>query len=285
MSKGQDQEGQEPKGTDNKFIDEFDGISNEADLRSYEIKNRERLDESSLFVRDAFDKRWKALTGKPYIAVITTIPQVMAPFDGQNDTRRSNPKSVNYREPILFKTIYWQKIRRKIGKKMKDLFIIDGLVAKTGTKRPVFNNMSVERLHLVFGEKIAPKIIADAKKEDRGEIDANIEIDVEAYWEVSFAPQKDQYDTPDVRIFNEGVCLRLKRMTENILPGFYLENADNTTKPVYSHEPGKGRQKVGSVQKYPYTVLRQATMEEYLASLEAGNKKQREFERKQEDAT
>uniref|UniRef100_A0A6H1ZL18 Uncharacterized protein n=2 Tax=viral metagenome TaxID=1070528 RepID=A0A6H1ZL18_9ZZZZ len=285
MSKGQNQEGQELKGTDNKFIDEFDKTSTEAELRAYEIRNRDRISDASLFVRDAFDKKWKDIIGKPYFQAITTIPQVMAPFDGKNDTRRSDPRSLNYRESILFKTIYWQRIRRTIGKKIKDFFIIDGLVSSTKTKRPILTNLSVERLFAVFGKEVADKIIATAKREDRGEIDINTQIDVQGYWQVQFAPQKDQYDTPDVRLFLEGVCIRFKRMTEVILPGFYLENADHTTKPIYTHDPGKGRMKVGEIQKYPYTVLRQATMEEYLAELEKGNKEQREFEKKQEDAT
>ena len=196
MSKGQeDQEAQEPKWE--VFVDKFNSLGMESLLRSFEIKEREKIGNSPLNVRDSFDKKWRELTGKPYYQAITTVQQVMAPFDGRNDTRRSDPRSLNYREPITFTKLFWQKIRRKRGKKMHDFFIIEGLT-EAGARRPLFGGISVERLFMVFGDNIASMIVADAKKEGRGELKENIEIPVEGYWEVQFAPQKDTNDEKDV---------------------------------------------------------------------------------------
>lgn len=287
MPKGQEgQEAQEPKMDDNdkEFIDEFKRIATEVILRQYEAKNRERLSEPSPNIYMAFNAKWKELTDNLYYQQITAVPQVMAPFDGKSDTRRSDPRSMNYRESVKFKKIFWQKIKQRIGKKMRDSYSIDGIVAENDMKRSIFGRLSPERLYLVFGDKIADNIVNDAKKEKRGELDVNIEIDVEAYWEVQFAPQKDQNDELDVRLSVEGICLRSQRMVPVIIPGFFLEDADHTTKDIHSHEPGKGRQVIGKVQKYPYTVLRKATLEEHLTALEIGNKAQREAERKEEEA-
>ncbi len=278
------QEAQEPE--DKKFIGEFRNISTENMLRQYEAKgkNRDRLEfgVSSVPVFMAFNAKWRELTGKPYYGAINSVPQVFSPFDGKSDTRRSDPKAMNYREALRFNKIIWQKIRQKIGKRMRDSYQIDGIVAETDKLRSIFGRLSVERLYEVFGGKYAGKIIEGAKKEKRGEIEVDIDVDVEAYWRVQFAPQKDQNDTLDVRLKVEGVCLRPLRMIPVILPGFFLENADHTTKDIYTHEPGEGRKSIGKEQKYPYTVFEKVTQEEHLTFLAAGNKEQREFEQKKE---
>lgn len=282
MPKGQEgQEAQEPKW--DVFVDKFNSIEIESLIRAFEIKERDKISNAPLDVRDSFDRKWRELTKQSYFQAITTVQQVMAPFDGKNDTRRSDPRSLNYREPIAFIKFFWQKIRRKRGKKMYDFFIIEGLTAQ-GKRRPLFGGISVERLFMVFGDKIATRIIADSKKEGRGELEESMELSVEGYWEVQFAPQRDSNDEKDTRIFIEGVCLRMQRMVPVIVPGFFLEGADHTTKPIFTHEPGRGRQKVGSIQKYPYTVLRQATMEEYLVQKAKGDAEQREHERREEEA-
>lgn len=282
----EDQETQESKinAEDKQFVDEFKRIATESILRQYENKNRKRLEEPSVPVFMAFNSKWKELTGKPYYQAVTIVPQVYSPLDGKNDTRRSDPRAMNYREPLRFNKIIWQKIMQKIGKKMKAHYQIDGIITETDTKRSIFGRLSVERLYEVFGGKNAGKIIDDAKKEKRGEVKFDIDIDVEAYWRVQFAPQKDQNDTLDVRLKVEGVCLRPLRMIPVIIPGFFLENADHTTKDIFTHEPGKGRKVVGKVQKYPYTVFEKVTQEEYLIDLAAGNKEQREAERKGEES-
>ena len=279
---GSEEETQEPEVSDedSEFIDKFSRIPSERILKQFEAKHRDFLEYPSRVIKEAFDKKWMELTGSPYWQRITTIPQVISPWRGSTDTRRGNPKAVNYREPLRFNKIFWTKIRQKMGKRFKDWFVIDGIVVETGTKRSIFGRLSTERLYEVFGDTIANKIILKTKKENRGEIDVDIEIQVEAYWEVNFAPQKDQSDTYDVRLSVEGICLRFLRMTDVPVPGFYLENADNTTKPIHEHTSGKGLQIVGYVQKYPYTVLRQISYEEFLDAKEKGNAIQREAERR-----
>jgi len=287
MAKGQEgSEAQEPKlsNEDEELIGKFKAISIERILREFEAKRRDEIGSSSLYVRDAFDRKWKALTGKPYFQAITTVKQVFSPTDGRNDLQRGDPKSMNYREDLRFSKVSWQKIRRRIGKKLTDLYLIDGTVKDTGTVRPIYRNLALDQLYRIFGDKLAAEIVADSKKEDRGEKDVDIDLSIEAFWEVQFAPQKDQYDTKDVRLTVEDVCLRFLRMIPVIVNGYHLENADHATKDIYTHEPNKGRQVVGKVQKYPYTVLRKASMEEFLAQKEAGNAQQREAERREEEA-
>ena len=284
MSKGPEgQEAQEPTKQDSEFIAIINKVEKESDIRQLEGKNRDFLEFPSRYVRTAFDAKWKELTGSPYWQRITTVPVVMAPYDGRNDTRRSDPKSMNYRQLMPFEKIYWQKIKRKVGKKIKDFFVIEGVPKDADKKRLIFGSLSVERLYDVFGDQIASKIMSQSKKDVRGYLPVAIDIDVEGYWEVQFAPQKDQNDTKDVRLTVEGICLRALRMVPVMIPGFYLENADNTTKDIHSHEAGKGRMVTGKVQKYPYTVLRQVSMEEYLAFKKEGDKIQREAERREEE--
>lgn len=288
MPKGQEgQEAQEPQTSakDKDFISEFRSISTESILLQYEGKNRDRLEEPPYAVYRAFNAKWKELTGKRYHQTVTTVPQVFSPFDGKNDTRRSDPRAMNYREPLRFNKIIWQKIRQKIGKRMRDSYQIDGIVTDTDKLRSIFGRLSVERLYEVFGNKNAGEIIDGAKKEKRGELQVDIDVDVEAYWRVQFAPQKDQNDTLDVRLKVDDVCLRPLRMIPVIIPGFHLEDADHTTKDIFTHEPGEGRKSIGKEQKYPYTVFEKVTQEAYLIDLAKGNKEQRESERKKEEKT
>jgi len=281
MAKGQEgSEAQEP----NALVKDFSEIVMERGIREWEVKHRDDIANESLIVRDTFDKKWKSLTGKPYFQAITTVKQVFSPVDGRNDLERGDPRSMNYREALKFSKVLWHKIRRRVGKKLTDLYLIDGIVKDTGTSRPIYRNLAIDQLYLIFGDKLASEIIAASKKEDRGEKEIDIDLSIEAFWEIQFAPQKDQYDTKDVRLTVEDVCLRFLRMIPVIVNGYHLENADHATKDIYSHDPEKGRQIVGKVQKYPYTVLRKASMEEFLAQKESGNAQQREAERRQEEA-
>ena len=68
----------------------------------------------------------------------------------------------------------------------------------------------------------------------------------------------------------------LQRRQRVILPGFYIEVADNATRDTFSQEPGIGRKKVGTILEYPYSVLRESTRQEYLKMKAAGDHIQRE---------
>lgn len=277
-----DPEGTTQEVTDDKFIDEFRRVGTEAIIRGYEVKNRKRLADASLVVLSEFDKLWKKFTGKRYIQTVTTVPSAVPPTDGFNDTQRGDPKSMKYRQPIHFNELSWTKIRRRIGKKLADLFIIEGTPID-GVKRPIFKNMSIEQLYNILGDKTAKAIIAAGKKDMTGDMPVDIELPVEGYWEVQFAPQKDQNDTKDVRLCVDNLLLRFQRMVPVVVNGFHLEDADNAMRDVIKHDGPEGRKVVARVQKYPYTVLRPSSYEVFHSKLNSGNAAQRQFEKEKEE--
>jgi len=270
------------------FIDEFRRMGARAALEGYEVKHRARLAKASIMVLSEFDRVWNKITGNRYIQPITSVQVVAPPSNGLNDTRRGDPKGNNYRETLPFVQLEWTKIRRKLGRKNDkrwiDFFIIEG-TPKHGKKRLLYNNLAVSQLYILLGDKIAKQIIDTAKKEKSGVIDVNVDLSVEGYWEVQFAPQRDQNDTPDVRLSVDNLLLRFQRMIPVIVNGFHLENADNAMRDIIKHEGGtgkfpEGRKVVGKVQKYPYTTLRKSSYEEFMDRLEAGNNAQREHEKR-----
>uniref|UniRef100_A0A6M3JDU6 Uncharacterized protein n=1 Tax=viral metagenome TaxID=1070528 RepID=A0A6M3JDU6_9ZZZZ len=263
------------------FINEFIRIAGEGILRDYEKKNRDRIGEASLIVKDAFDKQWIKVTGNSYYQPVTTVAPPTAAF-GRNNTERSDPRSRKYRANVVFSEIQWQKIRRKIGKRIKDLYNLKGKVKETGAVRPIFQNLTIDRLKEIFGEQDTEKILVAGKANDHGEIKGSFDLKVEGYWEVIFAPAGNLNDPVDVQLMWEGQCLIMKRMAEVVLPGFYLEVADNATQDNFIQTPKDGRKKIGVIQKYPYTVLREATLEEFLAQKASGDRIMRDKRAKDE---
>jgi hypothetical protein len=277
------QEGKSTQEQEDKFIDEFKRISQELILRGYETKNRAKILSSSFLVRDTFDKKWTEIIGSAYFQPITTAP-VELPMYGKNVARRFNPASTEYKTEVTFTEVTWQKTRKKIGKKYQDFFNLTGIEAVTKSPRPIFQNLSYDRLVNVLGESLAIKITKEAKTEPTGNIKGPLDIWVEGFWEVQFAPMKDPNDPKDVRLTWENQCLIIKRMTPVVLPGFYLENADHATRDTYEQSPERGRVKVGTIQEFPYTVLREATMEEYVEMRATGDRIMREKRQKVEEA-
>lgn len=257
------------------FINEFIRTSQETILRPYEKKNRERISEATLLVKDAFDKQWKKVTGNNYFQPVTTI-QPLATAYGKNNTSYSDPRSRKYMTEVVFSEIRWQKLRRKIAKRFTDLYNLSGIVNDTGTERPIFQNLTFDRLKYVLGEKDALRLVKAAKENEVGSISGSFNINVEGFWEIQFSPRKDPNDPVDVRLLWEGQCLIMKRMIPVVVPGFYIELADNATRAQYTQTAKKGRQKVGVIQEYPYVVFREATIEEYLAQKEEGDRITRE---------
>lgn len=278
MTKKDSQEGNNPteQTIDDAFINEFTRISQEHILRQYEEKNRKRISEASLIVRDTFDKLWTKVTGRGYYQPVTTAA-VMPAMHGQNNTERTDPRSLNYREIVNFNRIGWQKLpRRKIGKRYVDLFSLKGVESVTGEERPIYQNVNPERLKEILGIEIRDQLMLESKSHDHGEVDGDFNISVEGYWEVIFAPQSSPNDPKNVELLWEGQCLLLQRMKAVILPGFFIEAADNALLDHYTQEPGQGRKKVGTIQRWPYTTLRRATRQEYLAMKSEGDRIQRE---------
>jgi len=259
-----------------KFIDEFKRIQAEGMLCDYEKKHRVRISDASLIVKDAFDQQWRKVTDNSYYQPVTTVkPQVT-----ETITERSDPRSRKYRANVIFKSISWQKLRRKISKRFRYLYTLHGVVAATDKERPIFQNLEVERLKEILGDKPAQKILDS--KEDHGEINGTFDLLVEGYWEVQFSPMRSDNDTIDVQLGWEGQWLVIQRMKPVIQPGFYLEVADNATRDHYAQTPEKGRKLVGKIQEYPYTTLREASREEYLAQKGAGDKIMREKRAREE---
>ena len=273
-------ETQEPKNVKS-FENEFFRISDETVLRQYEEKNRDKIIKT-VDVWPAWTQKWKKLTGGDYFQPATAVTP-SPPLHGKNITERSDPKSREYRELLTFTKIRWRRIRRKIGKKMQDLFILDG-VPKGGKERPIYQNLTYGRLEELLGTKTRDKIREDCRKNslDHGVIEGSFEILAEGYWEVIFAPQKDPNDTLDVRLTWEGQCLRIQRQVPVVLPGFYLEIADNAMRAHYIQNPEQGRKIASWIQEYPYTTTRPATMEEYLAQKKVGDKIMKDAMRREE---
>ena len=260
-----------------KFIDEFKRMAQEGIIREYEKKNRDRINEAGFEVKDAFDKQWIKVTGNSYYQPVTTVK----PPSAGKITERSDPRSRKYRATVNFSTIGWQRLRRKIGRKFENLYTLHGVASATGAKRPVFQNLTVDRMKEILGEDNAIKIF-ESKEKDYGEIDGSFDLLVEGYWEVVFAPAKSENDPVDVRLLWEGQCLIIKRMTEVVLPGFYLEVADHATRDHFTQTPEHGRKRIGIIQEYPYTTLREASREEYLSQKEAGDRIMKEKRAKEE---
>ena len=258
---------------DEKLIDEFKRISAEGILRDYEKKNRDRIKEASFVTKDAFDKRWTVVTGNSYYQPVTTVTPPVATF-GKNNTERSDPRSRKYQANVVFSRIEWNKVKRKIGKKFKDLYILDGDVKETGQQRPIYQNLDIDRLKYVVGPENAEKIVS--MKVDHGEIKGVFDLKVEGYWEVNFSPAKSENDPVDVRLIWEGQCLIIKRMLPVVLPGFYLEVADNATRDHFIQTPQQGRKKIGVIQEYPYTVFREASRDEFLLQKASGDRVMKE---------
>ena len=266
---------------EDKLTDEFKRISSEGILRDYEKKNRERISDASLIVKDAFDKKWKQLTGNNYYQPVTTVQPPIAAF-GKNNTQRSDPRSRKYLSMVRFSKIMWSKTRRKIGKRFQDMFTLDGIVAETEAQRPIFQNLFFDRLKEILGAENAKKIVDLSKDKNDGELSGEFDLNVEGYWEVQFSPAKSENDPIDVALLWEGQCLIIKRMEPVVLPGFYIEVADNATRDHYTQTPESGRKRIGVIQEYPYTVLREASREEYLAQKTSGDAVMRERLRKDE---
>ena len=258
---------------DEKLIDEFKRIAAEGILRDYEKKNRDRINEASFITKDAFDKQWVKVTGNSYYQPVTTVQPPQATF-GKNNTERSDPRSRKYQANVVFSRIEWNKVKRKIGKKFKDLYVLDGDVKETGQQRPIYQNLDIDRLKYVVGPENAEKIMS--MKLDHGEIKGVFDLKVEGYWEVNFSPAKSENDPIDVRLIWEGQCLIIKRMVPVVLPGFYLEVADNATRDHFIQTPQQGRKKIGVIQEYPYTVFREASRDEFLAQKASGDRVMKE---------
>lgn len=93
------------------------------------------------------------------------------------------------------------------------------------------------------------------------------------YWEVSFQPKGSPEDPTNVTLSLNGQCLHMQRGVPVILPGPFLEVADNGAYPVYVQLPNQPRKVTGYRMHFPYIVLRRCTRNEYESMLADGNAK------------
>lgn len=275
MSKGQ--EGSQTQ----EHINEFIRIADEKILRSYEEKNRDRIIDAPAEVRFSFDEVWRKITGKPYFQPVTSL-RTSKVLTGRNDTEAGDPKSCKYREARPFTNISWIRRRQKIGKRMRPSYTFHGDDAETGTSRQLYANLSEERVRNIFGTEISRKVFED--KNNEGTLREDVDLSVEGFWQVLFTPKQDPNDTRDVELLWEGQVLLIERMKPVVLPGFYIEVADNATKAQYIQTPEESRKIISYVQKYPYTVQRRATIEEYIKMKTEGDRITREAHRRREEA-
>jgi len=265
------QEGQESQEQqkEQEFVKEFSEISNETVLRQYEEKNRDRIASAPYAVRDEFDRTWQRVTGKSYYQPITTAPSVNVAAFGKNNVERGDPKSRNYRAKVLFSSIEWSK---SVNERKAVNITLAGVEKESGLKREIYRNLTLDRVEAILGPDLVRGIEKKSANYRKGDIKAEVEIEVEGFWEVIFSPQTNPNDTVNVIIPWEGQTLLIERMKHVILPGFYIEAVDNATRPHYMQTPEHDRKIVGTIQEYPYMVSREATYEEYKRMKETGDR-------------
>ena len=101
----------------------------------------------------------------------------------------------------------------------------------------------------------------------------------EKFYEVIFSHKASANDTRDVQLTVNGETLVIKRQEKIVIPERYIEVAKHATYQTFTQEPGKDRKITGYVNVYPFTVIREATEQEYRDQLKAGN----EISRRQQD--
>jgi hypothetical protein len=85
----------------------------------------------------------------------------------------------------------------------------------------------------------------------------------EKYMLVIFAEKTDKNDIDNVEITVNGNKMVCERGVEVIIQQRYLWAIDNTSQPVYRQVKGSGLKRVGSIQKYSYSVIKESTEKAY----------------------
>jgi len=260
------------------LVERFTKLDQEASLRKVEEAIREDIALGSPELKSLFDQHWIKVTGGSYYQPITMIsPQSSrdAALPG-----RIYPKASNYLTERVFTEIWWKKHTAERGKGLdKETLIRFELGGKhtQGRQRVIHHKCKPHRLASMLGEKLAQQILEESKKATKGVIkDLNQPIMVEGYWEVIFAAKGSPSDKEDVELQWEGDCLQIMRQKPVVLPGHYIENADNGFYYKYLQLPDQPRKIEAIVYHFPYTVLREATREEFLKMKAAGDKKTKE---------
>jgi len=99
----------------------------------------------------------------------------------------------------------------------------------------------------------------------------------EKYYRVVFNHKSSPNDEDDVTLIVNGEPLVIQRGVETIIPERYKECADHATYPVFRQKPNEARKQVGTVMVFPYSLLGEASEQEYSKLLRDGNKKTKEM--------
>jgi hypothetical protein len=94
---------------------------------------------------------------------------------------------------------------------------------------------------------------------------------------VRFEMKSNPTDPNDVVLAVQGFQVKCQRGVETIVPDFILSEAsDHATYKKFTVRPGEGRKDAEIIRKFPYSVLGDATYEEFIKELRAGTKKTRQ---------
>jgi hypothetical protein len=271
---------------DQNLIKEFTGIVKRDALELYERAHQKQIMEASIYVRDAFDKHWKSVTGNFYFSPITLRAKSDGPEPGT-----LHPKSIKYRVRRTFSKIRWKKNLNEIpirsGETRKIISFDTFGTMENGVEVAIERNVEPNALIAIVGETLTQQIVKAGKTNFDGTIELSPpqDITIIGYWEVIFSPKSAEQDPEDVTLTHNGNCLQIKRNEKVVLPGYYLEIADNGTYPRYIQTPEQSRKVVGWVQFFPYTVLREASESEYLKQKKEGDRLTAEARRRETELT
>jgi hypothetical protein len=88
---------------------------------------------------------------------------------------------------------------------------------------------------------------------------------VEKYYRVVFSAKSSPTQPDDVELSVNGETLLMQRDKEIIIPGRYKEVADHAEQISFKQLPGIDRKVQGKIKTFPYTMMGEATREEYLS--------------------
>jgi len=108
-------------------------------------------------------------------------------------------------------------------------------------------------------------------------------VSSEKYYMIEWAVSSNPMEPARVKITVNGETLTWKRGVETAAPGRYLEAARNTTHEIFEQNPDDYDQKEGYrktvrvITRFPYSVRREITKEEYMKLKAVGDKENKDY--------
>jgi hypothetical protein len=245
-------------------LDQFKDLKKD-DLVKWEIKNRQALMVAPVDVVFAFTDKWERTVGSPYFRAVAK----------PDEHEIVDPRANNYCVPTKVKQIRWVKDKLRRGSSdapyTDEVYNLEALTEE-GFVESVLRGATIEQLPIYLPEEVAQEILSAKASKKNGVVECDITLPLLGYWEVRFHSKSNPDDTEEVHLASSGLSLQIEREKHVILPGSFLESADNGTYPVYKQEPGQDRKVVGRVSFYPYSVRRRSSRKEFEAMLNEGNR-------------